>query len=180
MSTQGKSAVESGEKFEDEVVCYIGQKMKIPVYKSSEWLRRTGQHKESLKRDLKNPSIDKDKPVILEQHRYIGVFGPEKRSRRDIVIMLENAKYEIELKFQGGAGSTDEKVIYAFNCLGISDCDVGIVCVDGDYWYEKEYRIKGLQKSADWFSNQFTKEIFLFTLPELKDYINNITKEIAA
>jgi len=179
MSTQGKSANESGKKFEDEVVRYIGQKMNLPVYISSEWLKITGQHKYSLKRDIKNPLVDKDKPVILEQHRYIGVFGEEKRTSRDIVIMCENAKYEIELKFQTVPGSTDEKVIYAFNCLGISDCDVGIVCVDGGYWYEQEYRIKGLKKQADWFSNQFTKEIFLFTLPELKDYIINLKKEIA-
>ena len=44
MSTQGKSANESGKKFEDEVGCYIGQKMNLPVYKSSEWLKITGQH----------------------------------------------------------------------------------------------------------------------------------------
>ena len=93
--------------------------------------------------------VDKDKPVILEQHSYIGVFGEEKRTVRDIVIMCENGKYEIELKFQTVPGSTDEKVIYAFNCMGISDCDVGIVCVDGKYWYEQEYRIKGLKKQAD-------------------------------
>lgn len=116
--------------------------------------------------------FDNDERLIVKNTPYTTVFGT--RGRREYFLQSPEWTGELECKFQGGGGSTDEKMVYVTETLRRTALERLVIVYGGPYWIKKERGkaiIRWLKQEAKSMKHVHGKELLVFTLDEFLNWV---------
>ena len=110
-----------------------------------------------------NPSLTN---TLIREYPYRTMYGS--MGRLDFRLNLNGKTYYIECKYQGSAGSVDEKLVYTLYNMEQHRDGIKIIVIDGDGWRET---------TLGWIYEASEKtETKVMNLARFKNFMEKITK----
>ena len=114
--------------------------------------------------------------ILVKHHRYITMFGSA--GYREYFIESPEWTGQLECKFQGGSGSTDEKMVYIAETLKRNSEERMAVVHGGPWWIDGRGKkiIDWLKQEAKSIKHQYGKDLLVFDMDGFFSWANRTWK----